>query len=98
MLNESTRIPEVLLSIPAQYLPLIIDKISNIMQLVFPRLCLHMCFHYCARHDAYPELFGQLLIFVQISLPLLAKGQELMVFGHPVCEMVFRENGEVCAF
>ena len=45
MLNESTRIPEVLLLIPAQYLPLIIDKISNIMQLVFPRLCLHMCFH-----------------------------------------------------
>ena len=74
MLNESTRIPKVLFLIPSQYLPLIIDKISNIMQLVFPRLRLHMRFHYCPRHDAYSELFCQLLIFVQMVLPLLAKG------------------------
>ena len=97
-MNESTGIPEVLLLIPAQYLPLIINEISNIMQLVFTRLSLHMCFHDCPRHYAYSELFCQLLISVQIILPLLAKGRELRVFGHPIREMVFRENGEVCAF
>ena len=51
-------IPEVLLLIPAQYLPLIINVIGNVMELVLVR------FHYCPWHYAYPELLCQLLISV----------------------------------
>ena len=98
MLNESTVIPEVLFLIPSQYFTLIINEISNVMQLILPGHFILMCFHYRARHYAYFELFCQLLISVQIIVPLLAKGKKLRVFGHPVCEMIFGENSEVGAF
>ena len=82
-------IPKVLFLIPAQYLPFVVNVIGDIMQLI------PMRFHYRPRHYAYPELFGQLLISVQVLVPLLADGEELRVFGHPIGEMVFRENSEL---
>ena len=97
-LNESTIIPEVLLLIPGQYLPLIINEVSNIMQLVLPRLSILMHFHNRPRHNAYLELFRQLLISVQVIVPLRTEGEEFGVFGHPIREMVFGQDGEVGAF
>lgn len=97
-LNESAGIPEVLFLIPAKYLPLIINEISNIVQLVLPRLLILKCFHYRPRHNAYFELFCQLLISVQKIVPLRTEGKESRVFRHPVCEMIFREDGEVGTF
>lgn len=67
------------------------------MQLIFPRLLLPVRFHNRPRHDAYLELLCQLLISVQVVFPLLAEGHELRVLGHPVCEVVFGEDGEVSA-
>ena len=97
-LNESAGIPEVLFLIPAKYLPLIINEISNIVELVLPRLLILECFHYRPRHNAYFELFCQLLISVQKIVPLRTEGKESRVFGHPVCEMIFGEDGEVGTF
>lgn len=57
-----------------------------------------MRFHDRPRHDAYLELFRQLLVSVQVILPLLAEGHEPRVLGHPVCEVVLGEDGEVSAF
>ena len=90
-------IPEVLFLIPAQYLPLIINEIGDIMQLVLPRLFLHMRFNNRPRHDAYLEFLCQLLVSKEIILPLLAEGRELRVLGHPIREMIFGENGELGA-
>lgn len=98
VMDKSTGIPEVLFLVPAQYLPLVINKISNIMQLVLPRLSILTCFHYCPGHYTYLELFCQLLILVQIIVPLPAKGEELRIFGHPVCEMILGKDGELGAF
>lgn len=57
-----------------------------------------MRFHYRPGHDAYPKLFCQLCISVQVIIPLLAQGEELRVFRRPVREMVFGEDGKVGAF
>ena len=97
-LSESMGIPEVLFLISAQYLPLIINEIGNIMQLVLPRLFLYMRFYNCPWHYAYSEFLRQLLVSKEIILPLLAEGRELMVLGHPIREMIFGENGELGAF
>ncbi len=35
---------------------------------------------------------------MQIIVPLLAKGEELRVFGRPVCEMILGKDCEVSAF
>ena len=98
MLNESTGLPEILFLIPAQDFSLIINEVSNIMQLMLAGLSIRMCFHYCPRCYAYPKLFCQLLISLQIIVPLPAEGEELSIFGHPVCEMIFGKNSEVGAF
>ena len=97
-LSESMGIPEVLFLIPAQYLPLIINEIGDIEQLVLPRLFVLMRFHNRPRHYAYLEFLCQLLVPNQIILPLPAEGRELRIFGHPIREMIFGENGEVGAF
>ena len=97
ILNESTGIPEVLFLISTQYVPFITNEISNIMQLVFPSFFVVMCFHYCPRHYAYFELLCQRLISVQIIVPLFAEGEELRIFGHPVCEMILGKNSEMGA-
>lgn len=68
------------------------------MQLVFPRLPILVCFHDRSGYNAYLELFCQLLISMQIVVPLLTQGKETRVFGHPVCEMILGENSEVSAF
>ena len=68
------------------------------MQLILPRFPILVRFHYRPWHYAYFELFCQLLISVQIVVPLPAEREELRVFGHPVGEMIFGENGEVGAF
>lgn len=91
-------IPEVLFLIPSQNLSLVINIISNVMQLILPRLCILMCFHYRPGHHAYFELFSQLLISAQIIVRVLAEGKESGVFGHPIREMIFGENSEVGAF
>ena len=91
-------IPKVLFLIPAQYLPLIINEIGNVKQLILPRLFFHMGFHNRPRYYAYFEFLCQLLVSNQIILPLLAEGRELRVLGHPIREVIFRENGEVGAF
>ena len=95
---EHGGIPEVLFLIPAQYLALIIDEIGNVMQLVLPRLLLHMRFHNRARHYAYLEFLCQPLVSQHVIAPSLADGQELRVLGHPVREMVFGEDDEVGTF
>ncbi len=94
----SAGVPEVLFLVPPQYLSRCINKVGNIVQLILPRFRILMRFHYRPRHYAYIELFCQLLIFVQILVPLPAEREELRVFGHPIGEMVFGENGEVGAF
>ena len=96
--NESEELPKILFLVPPQNLTLVVNEISNIMQLILPRLCILLCFYYCPRHNAYIKLFGQLLIFVQIIVPLPAEGDEFRVFGHPICEMIFRENCELGPF
>ena len=68
------------------------------MQLVPPRLFLHMRFHNSPWHYTEFEFLCQLLVSPQIILPLLAQERELRIFRHPVREMIFRENGEVGAF
>lgn len=81
--------------IPAQNLSFIINEISDIVQLMLPSLFILKCFHYCPRYHTYFELFCQLLISVQIIVPLAAEGEELRVFGHPVREMVLGEDREL---
>ena len=68
------------------------------MQLVLARLLLPVRFHDRPRDDAYLELFRQLLVSVQVILPLLAEGHEPRVLGHPICEVVLGEDGEVSTF
>ena len=97
-LSESMGIPEVLFLIAAQYLPVITNEIGNIMQLVLPRLFLHMRFHNSPWHYTKVEFLCQLLVSLQIILPLLAQDRELRIFRYPIGEMIFRENGEVGAF
>ena len=92
--KESIGLPEVLFLIPAQNFSFIINEISDIVQLMLPGLSILNCFHYSPRHHAYFELFCQLLISVQIIVPLPAEGEELRVFGHPVREMIFGEDCE----
>lgn len=95
-LNEAD-IPKVLFLISAQYLPFVVNKISNIEQLILLSLSIPICFHYCTRHNTYSELLCQLLISVQIFVPLRTEEKELRVFGHPVCKMVFGKDSEVGA-
>lgn len=95
IIDGSISIPEVLFLITAQYLPLVINEIGNIVQLSH---FIFMYFHYCPRHKANFELFCQLLISLQINVPLLTKGNELRVFRQPIREMVFGKYGEVGTF
>ena len=97
-LSESMGIPEVLFLIPAQYLSRIINEIGDIKQLALHRQILHMRYHHHTQHNPYLEFLCQLLVPDQIILPLLAEGRELRVFGHPIREMIFGEDGEVGAF
>lgn len=94
MLDGGIGIPEVLFLIPPQYLPFIVNEVCHVMQLFLPRPFILMCFHYCPRHNAYFERFCQLLISVQIIIPLLTQRKEFRVFRHPVGEVVFGEHGE----
>ena len=93
--NESEELPKILFLVSPQNLTLVVNKVSNIMQLLLSRLCILLCFYYCPRHNADIKLFGQLLIFVQIIVPLPTERDELRVFGHPIGEMIFRENCEL---
>ena len=97
-LKERREIPEVLLLIPSQYLPFVIDEVSNIVQLILPGLSILVSFHYRPGDYAYLKLFGQLLVPAQIIAPLLAEGGEPRIFGHPVCQMVFGQDGEMSVF
>ena len=97
-MDKSRGIPEVLLLVPAQYLPLVINEISNVMQLVLPRVSIFMRFHYCPRHYTYLELFCQLSISVQITVPLRAEREELRILWHPIREMILGKDSEVDAF
>ena len=96
--NESEELPKILFLIPPQDLTLVVNEVSNIMQLFLSRLCILLCFYYRPRHNADIKLFGQLLVFVQIIIPLPAEGGELRVFGYPICEMIFWENCELGPF
>ena len=93
--NESEELPKILFLVPPQDLTLVVNEVSNVMQLILPRLYILLCFYYRPRHNADIKLFGQLLIFVQIIVPLPAERDELRVFGHPICEMIFRKNCEL---
>ena len=91
--SERIGLPEVLFLISAQNFSFIINEISNIMQLI--ALSILICFHYRPRYQAYFELLCQLLIFVQIIVPLPAEAEELRIFGHPVREMILGEYREL---
>ena len=93
--NESEELPKILFLVSPQDLTLVVNEVSNIMQLILPRLCILLCFYYRPRHNADIKLAGQLLIFVQIIVPLPAETYELRVFGHPISEMIFWKNSEL---
>ena len=93
--NESEELPKILFLVSPQDLTLAVNEVSNVMQLLLPRLCILLCFYYRPRHNADTKLFGQLFVFVQIIVPLPAKRDELRVFGHPISEMIFRKNSEL---
>ena len=95
LFKESIGLPEVLFLVPAQNFPFVVNEISDIVQLMLPGLSILKCFHYRPRHHAYFELFCQLLISVQIIIPLPAEGEELGVFGHPIREVIFGEDREL---
>ena len=96
--NESQELPKILFLVSPQNLTLVVNEVSNIMQLILLRLCILLCFYYRPRHNANLKLFGQLLISVQIIVPLPAEGDELRLFGHPICEMILWENCKLGAF
>ena len=67
--NKSEELPKILFLVSPQDLTLVVNEVSNIMQLILPRLCILLGFNYRPRHNADIKLFGQLLIFVQIIVP-----------------------------
>lgn len=93
LLSERRGLPKVLFLISAQNLSSSINEISNIVQLI--GLSILIRFHYRPRYDAYFELFRQLLISMQVIVPLPAEGEELGIFGHPVREMILGEDREL---
>ena len=93
--NESEELPKILFLVSPQNLTLVVNEVSHIVQLILSRLCILLCFYYRPRHNADIKLFSQLLVFVQIVVPLPAERDELRVFGHPIGEMIFRENSEL---
>jgi hypothetical protein len=82
-------IPQVLLNIFANDFALMVDKVRYVEQLIFLRLLLRMRFHNGARLDANPALLRQLLVLVQIRLPLVAQADECWILRHPACEVIF---------
>ena len=90
-------IPEVLLLIPPQYLPIIPNKVRYINQPILLRLRILLSLHNSPGYDTYIMLLGQGPILVEIRLPLIADVAEARVVGYPVCEMVFGEDSELGA-
>ena len=90
-------VPDILLLIPSQYLPIRSNEIRYIMQLLLSPFFVLIRLHDCARYNAYLQLLGQLFILVQVFFPLRADFSELGVFGRPICEVIFWKDGELGA-
>ena len=84
-------VPEVLLLVLTQYLPPIVDEISDIVEIVT------MLLDDGAGYDADVEFLGESAVGVEVRLGLSAEVDEIWIVGEPVGEVVFRENGEVNA-
>ena len=90
-------VPDILLLIPSQYLSVRSNEIRYIMQLLLLPFFVLIRLHDCARYNAYLQLLGQLFILVQVFFPLRADFSEFRVFGRPICEVIFRKDGELGA-
>jgi len=87
------RMPQILLDIFANHVPIRSNEVAHIQQLVFLILrSVGMAFHNCTRHNADPQFLGKGLIPLQIDLPFIAGFAESLILGDPVGEMVFWED------
>jgi hypothetical protein len=85
-------IPQILLNVLPHDLPLLPDEIRHIQQPILFLLLAAMALNNRTRHNADPAFFSQLLVLLEIRLPLIAQAGERRVFRKPVGKMVFWQN------
>lgn len=76
---------------------MVVDEVCNVQELLILFLCIYMPLHDRSRHYAYAALLSEILILLQVKLPLVTQWQKLLVFRKPIGEVVFGEYNEFCA-
>ena len=90
-------VPQILLDVLPHYLPLLPNEIRNIQQPILLLLLAPVPFDNRTRHNTDPAFFGQLLVLLEIRLPLIAQPGECRILGEPVGEMVFWQDDKLSA-
>jgi hypothetical protein len=85
-------VPQILLNVLPHYLPLLPDEIRNIQQPILLLLLTTVPFNNRTRYNTDPAFFRQLLVLLEIRLPLIAQPGERRILREPVGEMVFWQN------